>query len=64
MSHEMEAMGMYTAALMAGGYTLWDVSSIAEAVEWAERSPVTTGSEFEIRSLFSMKDFPQWKNPG
>ncbi len=38
------------------GFSLWQVKSISEAVEWVRRSPIQDG-EVEIRPLFEMEDF-------
>ena len=45
---------------LVAGYWLWQVSSLAEAVEWVKRcpNPMLTESEIEIRPLFEMGDFP------
>jgi hypothetical protein len=42
------------------GYSLWQVKSLAEAIEWVKRSPdCHPGGEFEIeiRPLFEASDF-------
>ncbi|MDX6235407.1 MAG: hypothetical protein QOG10_222 [Kribbellaceae bacterium] len=45
------------------GYWIWDVSSLAEAVEWAKRCPFDPAygdsQVLEIRPLFDMDDFAQ-----
>ena len=38
------------------GYSIWEVSSIEEAVEWVKRSPLR-GSEVEIRKILDADDF-------
>ena len=45
---------------LVAGYWLWEVRSMAEAVEWARRIPNPTGQEgvVELRPLFEMSDFP------
>lgn len=46
-----------TKELMAG-YWLWQVHSVAEAVEWIRRSPFRKGeAEVEIRRVFEAEDF-------
>jgi hypothetical protein len=50
---------------MIAGYSLLEVKSLAEAVEWAKRAPFTSddGSEaiVEIRPLFDASDFDPGK---
>jgi len=45
------------------GYWIWEVSSLAEAVEWAKRCPFDPSygesQVLEIRPLFDMDDFAQ-----
>jgi hypothetical protein len=45
------------------GYWIWEVSSLAEAVEWAKRCPFDPAygdsQVLEIRPLFDMDDFAQ-----
>jgi hypothetical protein len=44
---------------LVAGFWLWQVKSIAEAVEWVKRcpNPMPGDSEIEIRPLFEMEDF-------
>ncbi len=44
---------------LVAGYWLWEVKSMAEAVEWVKRcpNPMTGPSEIEIRQVFSPEDF-------
>ena len=44
---------------LIAGFWLWQVKSMAEAVEWVRRSPNPTGveSEIEIRQVFEAEDF-------
>jgi hypothetical protein len=43
---------------LIGGFWLWQVKSIAEAVEWIRRSPFKTRNEdVEIRPVFEAEDF-------
>jgi hypothetical protein len=47
---------------LVGGYWLWKVNSIDEAVEWAKRIPFDaenspSGAEVEIRPVFEAEDF-------
>ncbi|HET7757451.1 MAG TPA: YciI family protein [Steroidobacteraceae bacterium] len=43
---------------LIAGFWLWQVRSMAEAVEWIRRSPFhKTGEEIEIRRVFEAEDF-------
>ena len=42
---------------LIGGYWLWQVKSIEEAVEWLKRAPFDGGTEVEIRPVFEFADF-------
>ena len=44
---------------LVAGYWLWQVKSIAEAVEWVKRcpNPMPSDSEIEIRPLYETEDF-------
>jgi hypothetical protein len=44
---------------LVGGYWLWQVKSIEEAVEWLKRAPFDGGIEVEIRPTFEASDFAQ-----
>ena len=48
---------------LVGGFWLWQVKSMAEAVEWLKRCPNPTpgasGVEIEIRQVFEMEDFAE-----
>jgi hypothetical protein len=39
------------------GYMVWEVKSIEEAIEWVKKGPVASGSDVEIRPLYSPEDF-------
>jgi hypothetical protein len=41
---------------LIAGFWLWQVNSMAEAIEWVKRSPIQE-SELEIRPLFAAEDF-------
>jgi hypothetical protein len=45
------------------GYWIWEVSSLAEAIEWARRAPFDTAygdtQVLEIRPMFDMDDFAE-----
>jgi hypothetical protein len=42
---------------IVGGFWIWQVRNIEEAVEWLKRSPFGPGAEVEIRQIFEMEDF-------
>jgi hypothetical protein len=42
---------------LVGGFWLWQVRSIEEAVEWLKRSPFPPGDVVEIRPVFEAEDF-------
>jgi hypothetical protein len=44
---------------LVAGYWIWKTESLAEAIEWAKRSPNPTGEEgeLEIRQIIEMSDF-------
>lgn len=42
---------------LLAGYWLWQVRSMAEAVEWIKRAPFDGGAEIELRPVFEMEDF-------
>jgi hypothetical protein len=44
---------------LIAGFWLWQVKSMAEAIEWVKRCPNPTGeeSEIEIRPVFEAEDF-------
>jgi hypothetical protein len=50
---------------VVAGFSLWEVKSIEEAVEWARKSPnpMTADSDIEIRPLFSLDEIDGWRNP-
>jgi hypothetical protein len=39
------------------GFMIWEVQSIEEAIEWVKKGPVPSGSDVEIRPLYSPDDF-------
>ncbi len=41
---------------LVAGYSIWEVSSMDEAVEWVKRSPLRTG-EVELRKILDADDF-------
>ena len=42
---------------LIAGYWMWNVKSLAEAIEWAKRAPMRDGDELEIRRVFEADDF-------
>jgi len=44
---------------LIAGFWIWQVKSLAEAVEWVKKCPNPTGeeSEIEIRQIFAAEDF-------
>jgi hypothetical protein len=44
---------------LVGGYWLWQVRSMEEAVEWLKRAPFDRETEVEIRPVFEAADFAQ-----
>jgi hypothetical protein len=50
---------------LIAGYWIWQVESLAEAIEWAKRCPNPTGeeSELEIRPLVEADDFGEAFTP-
>ena len=43
---------------LIGGFWLWQVKSMDEAVEWLKRAPFDRGAEVEIRQVYEASDFP------
>jgi len=44
---------------LVGGYWLWQVKSMDEAVEWLKRAPFDRETEVEIRPVLEAADFTQ-----
>ena len=42
---------------LIGGFWIWQVSSMDEAVDWLKRAPFDGGTEVEIRPIFEADDF-------
>jgi len=42
---------------LVGGFWIWQVKSMDEAVEWLKRAPFADGDEIELRPLFETDDF-------
>lgn len=47
---------------LLGGYWLWQVKSLDEAIEWIKRSPFQEG-EIELRPVFETEDFGEEMTP-
>jgi hypothetical protein len=43
---------------LIGGFWLWQVKSMEEAVEWLKRAPFDGSKEVEIRQVYEASDFP------
>src|ERR1700738_886959 len=43
---------------LIGGFWLWQVKSMEEAVEWLKRAPFDGGTEVEIRQVYEVQDIP------
>ena len=49
---------------LIAGFWLWQVKSVAEAIEWIRRSPFKNGTEeIEIRRVFEAEDFGENMTP-
>jgi hypothetical protein len=44
---------------VVGGYWILQVSSLAEAIEWARRCPANEHDMIEVRQVFEMSDFSE-----
>ena len=42
---------------LIGGFWLWKVKSMEDAVDWLKRAPFGGGTEVEIRPIFEAEDF-------
>lgn len=42
---------------LIGGFWIWQVRSMEEAVEWLKRAPFDGGMEVEIRPIYELADF-------
>ena len=43
---------------LIAGFWLWQVKSMAEAIEWAKRCPASDNEVIEVRQVQEMSDFP------
>ncbi len=50
---------------LVAGYWIWNVGSLAEAIEWVRRcpNPMMSDSDIELRPLFGMEDFGEALTP-
>jgi len=48
---------------LVGGFWLWQVRSMEEAVEWLKRAPFDAGTEVEIRPVMEPEDFGDRMTP-
>ena len=50
---------------LVAGYWIWEVKSLAEAIEWVKRcpNPMPGDSEIEIRQVFENEDFGEQLTP-
>ncbi len=50
---------------LVAGFWIWQVKSLAEAIEWVKRcpNPMLTESEIEIRPIFTAEDFGEAYTP-
>jgi len=48
---------------LIAGYWIWNVKSMADAVEWLKRAPFDGGTEVEIRPIFEAEDFGKELTP-
>jgi hypothetical protein len=50
---------------LVAGYWMWEVKSLAEAIEWVKKcpNPMPEVSEIEIRPLYSIGDFGEAMTP-
>ncbi|MBI3545343.1 MAG: YciI family protein [Gammaproteobacteria bacterium] len=42
---------------LIAGFWLWQVDSMAQAIEWLKRAPFDGGTEIELRPVFEAEDF-------
>lgn len=42
---------------LIAGFWIWQVDSMADAIEWLKRAPFGNGEEIEIRPIFEAEDF-------
>ena len=45
---------------LVAGFSMWDVESMEQAVEWAMKSPMAADGEIELRPLCSPEELAAW----
>lgn len=48
---------------LVAGFWLWQVKSMAEALEWARRAPFAPGDQIELRKVYEAEDFGEAFTP-
>ena len=50
---------------LVAGFSLWEIKSMEEAVEWVKKcpNPTLTDSDIDIRPLYSLEELAAWDNP-
>ena len=48
---------------LLAGYSIWQVESMDEAVEWAKKAPFGAGAQLELRQIFDAADFGEAYTP-
>lgn len=50
---------------LVAGFSLWEVKSMEEAVEWVKKcpNPMPEDSDIDIRPLYSLDDIEGWRHP-
>ena len=48
---------------LVAGFWIWQVKSMAEAVDWVKRCPMEDGAELELRQVFEAEDFGEAFTP-
>ena len=48
---------------VVAGFSLWEVKSMEEAVEWVKKCPMPEDSDVDIRPLYSLDDIDEWRHP-
>jgi PhnB protein len=51
---------------LIAGFSLWQVRSMEEAIEWAKKcpNPMPGACDIEIRPLYELEDFAKWDQSG
>jgi hypothetical protein len=48
---------------LVSGFWIWQVKSMADAIQWLKRAPFDGGAELEIRPMFEAEDFGENLTP-